>query len=90
MRRETLNTRGAIKDLKVSVRLVTETSFKGTDVKGFWEALGFHHERESVKSGVQYAIHTLGSSPLHVSPISLLRINGYPQASNTFFSAMSN
>lgn len=75
MRRETLNTRGAIKDLKVSVTLVNETPFKGTDVKGFWEALGFHHERESVKSGVQYAIHTLGSLPLHVSPFLLQLIN---------------
>ena len=67
MRRETLNTRGAIKDLKVSVRLVNETPMEGTDVKGFWESLGFQHERESAKTGQHYTIHTLGALPVHVS-----------------------
>lgn len=64
-----MNTRGAIKDLKVSVRLVNESPMEGADVKGFWESLGFQHERESVKSGLRYTIQTLGPLPVHVSPI---------------------
>ena len=58
VRRETLNTRGAIKDLKVSVRLVNEVPMSGTDVLGFWDALGFAHLQEAVKSGQQYTVPT--------------------------------
>lgn len=62
-----VNTRGAIKDLAVSVRMVSEMPMTGTDVLGFWSALGFSHVRESLKTGLQYTVPT-SSLPVQVGP----------------------
>lgn len=62
-----LNTRGNIRDLAVSVRLVNEVPMSGTDVKGFWQALGFQHRHESIKSGLKFSID-MTPRPVLVSP----------------------
>ena len=49
-------TRGAIRELPVSVLAVTQGSCEGVDVPGFWQAMGMEKAHEGLRAGSIFSL----------------------------------